>query len=327
MKEWADSINSDDGNSKLDSDERNAGVTWTDLFKSSVEAPALGADFLHGGGGDDVIYAGFGADAIIGGRGSDLIDFGAQVAVKGFRPYWGAKVAFGDGAKFDGQKWIPSNEEDKDIDHFITPDLFTEKRDLNIGSSTLGDVETARDRYLNSLQKFTDGWDGVDRMISKIPGIGDIVSTLVSDITFLAKLFAPASPDYTKIDSQEAGPLDRLSIIRDFDDFDMITIRTDTKDLINTNTSGIPIPANSINNQLIDDTRGIYNKKGTQIGLITGDGKTYIRMFLEGYTKPLALLGTRNETIEVSGSKKNVTYWTLGGKDFLDVAGIEQLMG
>jgi hypothetical protein len=50
-------------------------------------------------------------------------------------------------------------------------------------------------------------------------------------------------------------------------------------------------------------------------------------MFLEGYTKPLALLGTRNETIEVSGSKKNVTYWTLGGKDFLDVAGIEQLMG
>lgn len=327
MKEWADSINSNDGNSKLDSDERKAGVNWTDLFLSSAQAPALGADFLHGGGGDDVIYAGFGADAIIGSRGSDLIDFGAQVAVKGFRPFWGTKVAFGDGAKFDGQKWIPSNEEDKDIDHFIAPDLFTEKRDLNIGNSTLGDVESARDRYLNSLQKFTDGWDGVDRIISKIPGIGDIISTLVSDITFLAKLFAPASPDYTKIDSQEAGPVDRLSIIRDFDDFDMITIRTDTKDVINTTTRGIPIPANAINNQLIDETTDIYNKKGTQIGLITGDGKTYTRMFLEGYTKPLALLGTRNETIEVSGSKKNVTYWTLGGKDFLDVAGIEQLMG
>jgi hypothetical protein len=225
----------------------------------------LGADFLHGGGGNDVIYAGFGADAIIGGRGSDLIDFGAQVAVKGFRPFWGTKIAFGDGAEFDGQKWIPAIKEDKDIDHFIAPDLFTEKRDLIIGGSTLGDVESARDRYLNSLQNFTDGWDVVDRIIGKIPGIGDIISTLVSDITFLVNLTAPASPDYSKIDSQEAGPLDRMTIIRDFDDFDMITIRTDAKDVIKADPSGIAIGAGAINNPLIDDRRGSYNKKGTQI--------------------------------------------------------------
>jgi len=265
----------------------------------------LGADFIDAGGGNDEIYAGFGSDAIIGGGGSDFIDIGAQVAVKGYTPFFGPKVVYGDRAFWNGSEW-KSDPDTKAPDVFIVGALYTRESELQASNSQASLNFSQSSSIRESVESFESEWKTYGKVLGLIPKIG-VVAKVVDGVIALTKALFPAPKPFPIAGESVPKANDALTVIKDFDQFDQLTFslaKGEQYEIKKTNLTLSDDPSNPLLGR-------IQNKKGTIIEVRGDAGTTYNRIFLEGYDSGLVSLKTE--------STGTATFYTLGGRDFGDI--------
>ena len=315
IQQWGKGYNAKDGVHLLKQDEIDSGVRWPSLFKANAEKGTLGSDFINAGPGSDYISAGFGEDAIIGGADGDVIGLGPQIAVQGYTPFFGTKVAFGDDATFDPilQKWIKASE--RYIDNFIVGDIYFDESELGVGEDIPTPMNSALETHLASMESINGAFAKASGLISKIPEIGSIVAALTgASLKFFLELASPPAPDYNKAANAQADASDKISIIRDFDSFDTLTIRTKSGDILSTaRQSNVAFSGKS---KLFDGKGDRYIANGTKIQQsITNNGQV-IRIFLEDYHESMFVLGSVDSELSTNGITQKYTTWTIGGSSY-----------
>ncbi len=265
----------------------------------------LGADFIDAGGGNDEIYAGFGSDAVIGGGGSDFIDIGAQVAVKGYTPFFGPKVVYGDRAFWNGSEW-KSDPGTKAPDVFIVGSLYTRESELQASNSQASLNFSQSSSIRESVESFEAEWKAYGKVLGLIPKIG-VVAKVVDGVIAFTKALFPAPKPIPIAGESVPKANDALTVIKDFDQFDQLTFslaKGEQYEIKKTNLTLSDDPSNPLLGK-------IQNKNGTIIEVRGDAGTTYNRIFLEGYDSGLVSLNT-----ESTGA---ATFYTLGGRDFGDI--------
>jgi hypothetical protein len=277
------------------------------IGSSNWDKIKLGADFIDAGAGDDQIYAGVGADAVIGGTGADVIDTGPQILAPGFQPFYGPKVIYGDRATFDPitKSWT------KDIsavspDHFVIGGLFDTETELEQSKSGEFDALTLQRRTMSeALSEFEAKWGIAGKVLKNIPKVGKIITGIVDGVIKFMKFndpkpVAPGAP---------AKASDSLTIIRDFDSVDILSINVPFRASLTASRNRFGVSGIEKENLL---GMGLTGKRGTYLRLSKEAGTFYDRVFIEG-DKELAIL-------DISAPQENGSVtWTLGGSDYLDL--------
>jgi hypothetical protein len=252
----------------------------------------IGADFIDGGDGNDVIYGGFGSDAIIGGYGSDIIYTGDQIIAEKYEPVWGPKVIWGGGYQ----------QSDESPDLFVLGNLFTDEDQMD---SRIQDVKNQQ----AISQAVTNKWLGVvsavaSAVASKVTdGLSDLFLTLFDIFTADTSTASSAKPP---------NALDGLTIIRDFGDKDVLMLKIRNDELMV--GSKAPLEAPTSNKYDYNPLVGSGAKgKGVRVDYTPKAGSSFAHLFLEGYDKPLYVLGRvdRDTRPDTDG-----TYLLLGGAEY-----------
>ncbi len=264
----------------------------------------LAADFIHGGAGRDQIFGGVGADAIIGGGDSDVINLGPQVIASGYNPFFGPKVAYGDDTFYDQVtgKWI-KDQGSASPDLFILGKLFSDETDLiNSSSGDIAALSNESKTVADKLALFEGNWKKFGGAVKLIPKVGSLISGVVDAATKLLKLQDPKPTPAGK----PAKALDAMTIIKDFDPFDMITFNLDKGQVARYEQGSLSIAGTDRDNPLIGD---LAISNGARIVLEDNAGSTYTRVFLQD-VKELYFLGKKTSD---DGNSVSIT---LGGSFF-----------
>lgn len=288
------------------------GVNPSDLDKygpinaSNFNSVRLGADFIDAGEGNDEIHAGFGSDAIIGGGGSDLIDLGAQVAVKGYTPFFGPKVAYGDHAFWNGSEW-QSDPSTKAPDVFIIGALYTQESDIQASKSDAFLNYSQSSSIRESIESFENQWKTYDRLVKLIPKL-DVISKVVNGGISAIKALFPAPKPFAIVGDSRPKANDTITVIKDFDPFDQLTFSLFKGEQYEARKTTNLTLSSDTSNPLLGNIQG---KRGTIIEVRGDAGTVYNRVFLEGYESGLVSLKTE--------STADATFYTLGGRDYGDI--------
>ena len=271
----------------------------------------LGADFIDGGTGNDQIFAGIGADAIIGGYGSDVIDTGPQIVTSGYNPFFGPKVIFGGNAILRDTvtgEWVNDTSE-------TSPDLFVIgaliDREAELSSSNSGELDTAsaeRRTMAEKLAGFETVWKQAQGVVKAIPKVGGVIVGVVNAVTSFLKKTDPKPVSAGK----QATAIDTLTIIRDFDKNDILSINAPNGSRITFDPPQIFGDSGAdLKNPLAKGLEALPARRGLYLSIEKSAGDSYKRVFLDDVTE-LAVLG---RVPDPGGS--GTTTWTFGGSNFL----------
>ena len=275
------------------------------INSNNFNSVKLGADFIDVGAGNDEVYAGFGSDAIIGGSGADFIDTGAQVVVKGYTPFFGPKVVFGDRAFWNGSEW-KSDPDSKAPDIFIVGALYTRETEIQASNSQAFLNFSQSSSIRETVEDFENEWKSYGKVLGHIPKIGVVAKVADVAITLIKTLF-PAPKPLPIAGESVPKANDALTVIKDFDPYDQLTFSLamgEQYEIKKTNLTLAGDPSNPLLGK-------IQNKRGTIIEVRGDAGTAYNRIFLEGYDSGLVSLKTE-ET-------RDAIFYTLGGRDFGDI--------
>jgi Ca2+-binding RTX toxin-like protein len=275
----------------------NGQENWSSLL--------IGADFIDGGSGNDVIHAGYGADAIIGGKGSDIIYCGDQIVAPEYQPLWGPKIVWG-GAYKDKTDLTP--------DLFVVGDMYTQESQLmsaedikNIAKEA--EEKAVSDKWVNFFQSITD------------PIASDAQKNLISFFTSLASLMSKDQSSVPDVSVKETNSLVGVTVIRDFAANDLMTLKIRVGEGMKGSGAVVPFDYNAGSgksslypfNPIID---GGVQARGKSVVVTQKAGNPFDGVILEGYTGNLWKLNS--QTLE-DGSRLLL----LGGDAYSSFSGAE----